>query len=213
MKNNTYCWANVTKFRFWPPFGSFLWLTDPIICIVSNRAWTTILLCHCILCFLSSLEQYTKLPQCSCSKVCRQFVPGEPQPMHAPFPAELWFSAFCSHSWSIVCYLLHQQGKGHAFTVKEKNRGWGRVKLASLVLQLLLLGRGEGDDWKAHRGEKILRLRNPERRISQGRYHMQLEGKLWLENRCPWKGCNVLSIRGLPQVNKPCCCNFVSWCK
>lgn len=34
-----------------------------------------------------------------------------------------------------------------------------------------------------------------------------------VENGYPSKDCNVLSIRGLPQGNKPSCCNFVSWCR
>lgn len=115
-------WANATKFSFWSPFGSFLGFTVPISFIVLN-SMTTTPLCHSILCFLSPLGQYTKLPHCSCSKVCRQLVPGEPQPMHALLPAELCFSVFSLHSWLIVCYLLHQQGKGLDFYSQGKEQG------------------------------------------------------------------------------------------
>lgn len=150
MKSNTYFRADLAKFSFWSPFGSFLWFTVPIS---MQQSMATTPLCHSILCVLSPLEQYTKLPQCSCSKVCRQFVPGEPQPMHALLPAELWFSVFSSHSWLMVCYLLHQQGKGHAFTVEEKNRGWVGLYIHLLFHSCCRLGEERGVTGR-HTGEK-----------------------------------------------------------
>lgn len=145
--------VHIFKLMWWSSaFGSFLLVTFWVIPLVHSshqlhcfkQSMATTPLCHSILCFLSPLEVYTKLPQCSCSKVCRQFVPGEPQPMHALLPAELWFSVFSSHSWLIVCYLLHQQGKGHAFTAEEKNRGWVGLYIHLLFHSCCCLGEEKG---------------------------------------------------------------------
>lgn len=101
----------------------------------------------------------------------------------------------------------------------RKEQGWGWVKLSSPVPQLLLPERGEEDDWEAHWGKKILSLRNPKRReeslikIRKVPYVAARRTVIlcrWMENGCSWKGCNMLSIRGLPQVNKHSYCNFVS---
>lgn len=67
----------------------------------------------------------------------------------------------------------------------------GRVIHSSLVPQLLLLGRGEGDEWKADWGQRILRFRNPKRREES------LTDKDQEGTTCSWKkNCDSVQMDG-----------------
>lgn len=80
----------------------------------------------------------------------------------------------------------------------------GRVIHSSLVPQLLLLGRGEGGEWKAHWGKRILRFRNPKKREES------LADKDQEGTTCSWKeNCDSVQMDGkrMPMERLQCVVN------